>query len=309
MHDRPSVPLLSTTLSLLGLLIAAAPAPAQKVCDSENENVAPTFSSAATSWFCIKRAYTMPMVVTAVEYMMRSNGPTSGVNVGVWDEDPATGKPRTLLGSGPVTNLVPNVGGFYGGTLSMPVILTTPGNYFIGLQVIAGVQPSLARTGGVITPHWWNPTAGWSGPHPSGAWGVRVHCGVHAGMYTTYGTAKPGSSSIAPNATGLGFPNTTNPIRLLIDSALGGAQGAFVFGVRATLPTPPFGTLYAAPLIVIPVGFQGMGAGSGYAALDLVVPNNPSLNNQTMAWQGLVIDPGAAAGLAHTQGVEITFGH
>ena len=293
--------------ALLAVAIAAAPAitPAQKVCDSANEAVNNTYFVAASTWFCMKRTTAAPMTITAVEFNLLSIGPTTGVSVGIWSENGATGKPQSLLGSGAVT-LVPNVPGYYGATLTTPVVLTAPGSYFVGVELIANVQPSIAN--GTLTPHWLNPTSGWSGPFNTGGWSFRIHCGVHAGGYVAYGTGQVGSGAAIPRATGLGFPNTGNRIRLLASNALGAATGAFAVGPRTSVALPPFGTLYVTPAIVLPVVSNGGAPGAGWAALDLVVPVNPSLNNQKLSWQVLVIDGGASAGLAHTQGVEITFG-
>src|SRR5262245_1408148 len=121
MHIRPLAVVLSAVFSL--------PLGAQKVADSLNETAAVTYYTTAGDWFCIKRPYTTPLVLTALEYRLsNTNTLPANVDFGVWDEDPITLKPRTLLGSG--TGVVtPKVPDWYGAKFTAPVLILNPGNY------------------------------------------------------------------------------------------------------------------------------------------------------------------------------------
>lgn len=72
---------------------------------------------------------------------------------------------------------------------------------------------------------------------------------------------------------------------------------------------PPWGTLLATPIVLLPAFLGGGGPGAGHWTFPLLVPNDARLNGVRVAAQGWVFDPGASYGLAHTDGVEMTIGH
>jgi hypothetical protein len=58
-----------------------------------------------------------------------------------------------------------------------------------------------------------------------------------------------------------------------------------------------------------PVDCAGLGRGWRSAELNLVVPNDPSLAGQKVSNQVFMADSGAADGVSHTGGLELTLGH
>jgi hypothetical protein len=296
-------------LRFLSILSAALAAPlvAQKVYDSANEGVVPRFLTTAGDWFVQKRSNAAPTVLTAAQYLLQNNNANPVTQeVGIWDEDPTTGKPRNLLGSGSFT-IPGRVPGYFGAKFSTPVPLTSAGNYFIGVKMVSNVGVSVVTTG-TVTPHWWNPTSGWSGPHPTGGWSFRIYFGGHAGATATYGTGLAGSGNFVPQIEGVGWPNTTNPFGVRMTQGLGGAPVLFLFGTRIQVSLP-FGTVYAFPMVVIPGTASGAGPGAGYATVELIVPNDPALNGQKLSSQAFLADSGSTTGASHTAGLEITLGH
>ena len=278
---------------------------AQKVVDNLNENAPVTYYATAADYFCIKRPFTAPLVLTALEYRL-SGTTAANVDVGVWDEDPVTLKPRALLGSGTAT-LTANVPDWYGATFSAPILILAAGNYFVGVKMVAGVKVGLT-TSGTVTPHYFSPTTGWNGPFANYGWPFRLYANTHNGAYASYGTGQAGTGPLVPVLRGLGWPNTTNTIGIQASQGLLGAPGVFLLGFRITLPIQ-IGTIYAYPTVTIPVTLAGTAPAPGYATLALTVPNDPGLNGAQLSTQAWILDAGSATGFAHTGGIEITVGH
>ncbi len=126
---------------------------------------------------------------------------------------------------------------------------------------------------------------------------------------SVYGDATPGSAGIAPEIwlRSSAFPgNSALTIRL--DRALGGAPAVVAFGLqRARIPLLGVDllvqSLFAADLG--PVQGPGGQPGTGWFDLNLAVPNDPNLPGLRFCFQYLVLDPGAAQGLAATAGLEV----
>jgi hypothetical protein len=294
------------------LLLAsfALPIPAQKVCFVANENNTGAFFGTATSPFVLKETTgPTPALISAIEFYLKTTSSTT-TTVELYDEDPVTGKPNNLLGSGPLT-LTPTIEGWYGGVLPTPVLLLPNTNFFVGINLGGGIQPMLVTNGSGVrsTPHWWNKTAGWSGPHASYGWRYRVYCFTNQGAFATYGTGKSGSGSAVPEIHGLGFPNTTNTVTIQLARALGGAPAVLLWGRRSSLPTL-FGTVYSFPILVTTVHTtNGSGSVVGWFNLDITLPDDPSLSGAMVAFQYWVVDAGAQDSLSHSNGLEMTIGH
>ena len=293
--------------TFLAALCAVVPLSAQKVFDALNESAPVTYLSTAGNWFVIKRPITAPAVLTALEYRLSSTTATA-IDVGMFDEDPITGKPLNLLGSGTVT-LTPNVPDWYGAKFTAPIVITTSGNYFLGVKIVSPAKVGLAaNSAGTSTPHWWNPTAGWSGPFASYAWPFRLYANGNIGAFVNYGTGKAGSGAFVPALRGLGWPNTGNKVEVQASSGLGGAAVLYIFGSRVSIPLT-IGTVYAFPTVSISATAGGTGSGLGYASLELAIPNSPALQGVLLATQAWFLDSGATDGVTHTDGVEMTIGN
>jgi hypothetical protein len=297
------------TLGLCAALLALiAPAPAQKIYDTANENVAnPIFQMTGAAWFVHKRANAAPVVLTGAQFLSVKWNPSAiPLEVGIWDEDTVTGLPRNLLGSGAFAMPL-NVPGYHGATFATPVALSAAGNYFVGIKLPNAIVAN-STSGSVVTPYWFNPGSGWVGPVTGKGLSFRVYAGSHLGAAVAFGVGKAGTGSFVPLLEGVGWPNTTNPIGFRLTQALDLTPCVFLLGPRTATPLP-FGMLYAQPLVAIAATTIGAGAGTGYAELGLVVPNDPSLHGQKLAAQVFVADPGASSGISHTAGLELTLGH
>ena len=293
--------LLSATLAALLPL----PAAAQKVCDSDNASVTWRFLGTATSWFCLERTTTVPMVVTGIEYALRFTTATTA-EMGIWSKDPTTGKPLALLGSG-IAPVTPNVGGIYTAAMSAPIVVP-PGPFFVGVKMPGSPNAVSIATTGTVTPHYWNPPA-WNGPFSTGAWTFRIHCGSHQGAYTNYGTAKAGTPG-TPVLRGLGFPNTGNPVTWQLSNGVSAGTGILALGIRTPVgvPLPPIGTIYVMPILVaLNVPLSGT-IDPGSLNVDFTLPNNAALVGQKFALLAVLLDAGAAGGASHTDGLEMLIG-
>jgi hypothetical protein len=274
-----------------------------------NENPPPSiFTMTGAAWFAHKRSNAGPAVLTAVEFLMINyNGaPTVTLDVGIWDEDPLTGAPRNLLGSGTFT--VPqNVPGYWGARLATPASLPSAGNYFAAVRTPNAIA-AFSRSGASPTPYWFSGSGGWTSVNPIFGLSFRVYAGTHSGSAAAFGAGQGGSGAVVPQIAAAGWPNTGNRIGVRMHGGLGGAPSMFLFGSRAALVLP-FGTVHALPQVILPVTARGLGVGAGYAEVDLVVPNEPTLAGQRLAAQVFLMDPGAWSGLSHTGGLELTIGH
>jgi hypothetical protein len=128
----------------------------------------------------------------------------------------------------------------------------------------------------------------------------------------SFGLATPGTGGIAPlAATNGGFPHLGNAgYGLGITSARGGAPGVLLLSANTTTGIPFLGgTIWLDPslLLSVPIALTGTpgqaGAGSGFASIG--IPNLPSLDGASFAFQGFVADAGAPRGLAMTQALVV----
>ena len=292
---------LSTSFALLMLAGGAA---TQVICERANENAAPTLPNPATSWFALKLTAQNAMAVSAVEFYLVATT-TRQTMVGLYDEDPATGKPRTLLASAQV-QLQAGVPAWRGAAFATPVPMLPNTNYFVAVQLGGGISPGF-HPGGQLVTHYWSPPT-WSGPFNTQRWMYRVYCGLNSAAFSTYGTGKAGSGTFVPAMAGLGFPNAGNPITLQLHTALAGNAMLLLWGRQASLATG-VGTVYSFPIVLVTAGLTlGSGHGVGYVNTELDVPNDRSLAGAQVALQGWVLDAGAAQGIAHTNGLLMTIG-
>lgn len=120
----------------------------------------------------------------------------------------------------------------------------------------------------------------------------------------TYGAGFAGSGGFAPVLSLVGCAEPGELVAIGLTQGLGGAPALLVLGTgQATIPLPGGCTLLTWPLLpaMIPVTLAGTGAGNGSFLLSGVVP--AGVAPTTIYAQGFVLDPGAAAGLAASNGV------
>jgi hypothetical protein len=293
---------------LMACTVLAAPATGQKLFESVNETTNPSFAMTGAAWFAHKRSSPLPLTLTAAEFLLINwNAPSVTLEVGIWDEEPATGAPRTLLGSGSFV-LPQDVPGYYGARFDTAVQLPA-GNYFVAVRMPNAIV-AFARQGSTRTPYWFGNTPTWTGPVNGFGISFRVYAGTHPGQATSFGTGKSGVRGLVPELDGMGWPNTTNPFGFRMTHTAVGVPCLFLLGLRTAVVTP-LGTLYATPLITIPATTRSDGTlrGDGFAQVQLGIPNDPSLSGGRLAAQVMIADAAATFGIAHTPGLEVVIGH
>jgi len=124
--------------------------------------------------------------------------------------------------------------------------------------------------------------------------------------YQPYGTAKPGTGSLAPRLDGNGEPHTGSTAGVTMSQALGGSPAAIVASFAGPASLPFFsGTLLVQPPLIAIFGITSSGPGGGTLSLPLAIPAGTAFRNLRIDFQGFVLDPGAADGFAATAGLEM----
>ncbi|MBK8978966.1 MAG: hypothetical protein IPM29_23950 [Planctomycetes bacterium] len=193
--------------------------------------------------------------------------------------------------------------GFQGAVFAQPVFVP-PSTPF--LVVLSGGTRGLALTqsGFPVVPLFWRFAQGpWFQRGFVGELSIRIYEGYHPGTATYYGTGRPGSQSVTPWLSHRGFPNTANKVALDVTQVPSNLPCVFLLGIRTQI-TLPIATIYAQPVDSIATTTAG-----GWATIQLAIPYSTSLAGVPLATQAALLDPGAAAGLSHTQGVELLIGH
>ncbi|HEX5052203.1 MAG TPA: hypothetical protein VFZ65_10555 [Planctomycetota bacterium] len=132
---------------------------------------------------------------------------------------------------------------------------------------------------------------------------VRDRC--PAASWTAYGAGFPGSGGVVPGFALLGEPAIgTTPSLVLANQTGAPTIGLLVLGVApASLPTPVLGALLVDPLVASLIA-----APVPALLLPVPIPNVFELCGSVLYLQALVLDGGAAAGVAFTRGIEATIG-
>lgn len=134
-----------------------------------------------------------------------------------------------------------------------------------------------------------------------------------SGPASAYGTHTPGSGGIAPVLGMRGFPDLGNAtFGYELSDGLGAAPAALAIGFAASPGVPlSGGLLFVDPLSIVNVPFLVLGGppqpGVGVTFHGVPIPNSSWLVGVNLFAQGLVLDPGAAAGLALTRGLHVVF--
>ncbi|MEW6746243.1 MAG: hypothetical protein AB1486_26175 [Planctomycetota bacterium] len=125
-----------------------------------------------------------------------------------------------------------------------------------------------------------------------------------------YGVPTTGSGGINPTiGWDNGWPSIGNPSwKVTCTNTLGGATGAVIVGFKETYDdSGPFVLLVdlngPPKAVIFPVYYSGSGPGGGSATLTIGIPNNPYLPGLHVYFQFMIYDPGAAKGVAASQGL------
>jgi hypothetical protein len=136
----------------------------------------------------------------------------------------------------------------------------------------------------------------------------RYHAYVGVGS-TRLGASTAGTGGAAPRLTTVGLPVRGGATTLRVENALGGAAGLLAASVAPPIAVPlGSGTVHLASLDVA-VGFLATGPGgqpgAGTFALPVAVPADPALVGASFVAQAVVLDPGAVAGFAVANAIEL----
>ena len=123
---------------------------------------------------------------------------------------------------------------------------------------------------------------------------------------TYYGQGAPGAGGISPTVAMTNLPLLGNAsFALRADDVFGGSWTARVLGLASTsVNVLGVEVLVNAPTVVASVA-QGTGIGGGQAVFALPLPNDPSFSGLQLHAQMVVLDPGAATGLAASEGMKL----
>lgn len=289
--------------SLLTLVPAAATA--QKVCFEDNANIPLTVPTLVSSWFVTPFSPPTNETVSGLELKFSNTSPAGGsVQIGVFDS--VGGMPGSQVSSGTIVAPSGPSIGWLSGALNPPVAMTAGSQWFIGLFQ----NPNLRQahgTGGNPTTYYFlhASTQAWRGPYKRSSWPIRIYCGQHKGSYTNFGASTPALSGAASELTGGGWPNSGNPINLLLSNAPANIPGVMMVGTRANVVIPGLGTAYAfPPVISVPFATNDLGGGLGAYRLSLAVPSGLLVGGQ-FSMQGWLLE---STLLSHTGGLQITLG-
>lgn len=141
----------------------------------------------------------------------------------------------------------------------------------------------------------------------------RRFTGPSAGSVRQYGLAKPGTGGAVPvlGANGPLRPGSPDA-KLTIRRAVGGGNALLFIGfaeaaLPGVLPGAPF--LVAPPIVSVPFVLPGPSGAIGKGAVDFdLAAFLPTVVGLTVYHQLVVLDPGAAAGVATSEGLELHYG-
>ncbi|MBK9387125.1 MAG: hypothetical protein IPN34_20105 [Planctomycetes bacterium] len=136
-------------------------------------------------------------------------------------------------------------------------------------------------------------------------WGTAIaHVRFSCARAEPYGSGLAGTLGI-PTLSTPAAPSLGRLFALFFSNSRGAATpGALIFGTQqASLP------IFGGTLLVQPPGVViGIGLPLGQAILPFAIPSDPTLLCVPFYAQGLVVDPGAAQGIAMTRGLELVVG-
>ena len=140
---------------------------------------------------------------------------------------------------------------------------------------------------------------------------VRKDFPYSTGSITKYGSGLAGSGGFVPDLRGILSPTIGGVVGLEHRFALGGTWGFTLFGIAPAAIPVWGGTLlvdWNQPFGLLPLSFNGSGAGAGESVVFDQLPNDPTLLGSIFFLQDLVVDPGAPKKVALSNGIEFTIG-
>lgn len=130
--------------------------------------------------------------------------------------------------------------------------------------------------------------------------------------FQPYGTSQLGSGGIAPSIAGTGHPSLGLTVSLEVSKGLGGAAGVLLVGGPGSRTAIPIlgGTAYVLWQLEIPFVLGGSVGlpGTGTYTLPVPIANSTFLLGWDLYIQPVVLDPGAAFGLAIGHALEMWIG-
>ncbi|MCI0589701.1 MAG: hypothetical protein L0323_23030 [Planctomycetes bacterium] len=146
----------------------------------------------------------------------------------------------------------------------------------------------------------------------STTWGTSIgilDIGLACGTFTPYGIGLAGSGGVIPALEGTGIPLAGSAVSVDLTGGLGGATGVLAVSLASASIPLVGGTILVdlASAFFFPLALAGPGGvpGAGTASLGFVVPPLAGLE---AFFQAGVLDAGAAAGIALSNGLEMCIG-
>jgi hypothetical protein len=303
---------MQTRLPLLAALTLALPAVAQKECMSTHDDGTintRTITGGQPQAFRLTAPRTMKIVAAQTH-----TGLVAGTGAfSILDHDPVANEPTTNLsgrGTFPQRKLI----GWQGTVLPNAVTVQTGQVFWLLWEAPANSRtPWSTSTSGTIYYKWWDASQQvWRGQSSGQGYGpkpvkLRLYCEFPSGPTVSVGSGKAGSGGFVPALDLAGWAVHGNALEFVLQRGMINAQAILLAGLPTTLPVPGIGTIHVQPLADIVVTTStGRGAGDGEATVEIRVPDVPALAGVTLGFQYWVVDSGASAGLAHTDGLVVT---
>jgi hypothetical protein len=233
--------LLRFAAAFVALAVFPAHALAQSTCHALNDTT--TFLntvSTGNAWFALR--VDLPASTTVSRVELFTGEVTALHQVDLWSHDASTGKPLTLLGSGPFPIAPTNA--WQGADLAAPVALTGGQTYWIVWRAALGAQASLDLVGTSPGPLWTisvDSGTSWFTPVQSNdrQWKYRLvgSCVTPPTSYCTAGTTTNGCNALL-TSTGTPSASATSGFVITASHVEGQKQGLFFYSLSGAQSQP-----------------------------------------------------------------------
>ncbi len=304
---------LLAVLLLLGSLVAPS-LPGQSLCHAVNDDdrydtsIALGFPVAQAAFKGVAAAN---MSVVAAEVF---TGESSGtMRLTLWSHDAVNNRPLAPLGTAGSWTMT-RVDCWQGAVLGQPVQLAQGQHFWLVWDTTMFCQASFSTVAANVDycysanggGSWQQQAPGMPYRQPAK---YRLYCGGTSGTVTAYGSGKAGTGALVPVAAVTGWPAPGNPIDVTVDLAARRVPAMALIGPRQMLNVGVGTVLVFPPLVVLPIitlSIVTPAPIAGFAGVTLRIPPDASLRGVKVGFQWWVVDAGAADGLAHSNGAEVT---
>ena len=139
-----------------------------------------------------------------------------------------------------------------------------------------------------------------------------VQAGIKGGYTLEYGSGLAGSGGYLPHCQGSGSTNLGDEVAVSLDQGLGAAPAVIILGPNSSNLPIKGGSLLVdlngSWILGTALGGSSGTPGGGALQLNATVPVNPTLSGQSLYFQFILTDAGAAQGWSFSNGLQLLFG-